>query len=554
MKKVILYAKLMVLSLVSFSCGDFLDEYSQTAAYIESVDDLDELLIAEGYMGRENGDTELCLLHILADESQEAVTQPYGGGGAAAGGSNIPWKTMRGLFSWAINPFVAYDGSTWEDVAWKKCYARISGVNTILDDGTVFTGNAKTDAQLNRIFGECYFLRAWNYFMLTNLYGLPYDKDNLNDKGGVPVKLNPAIEDTKFARDNTGDVYNQIVKDLKDAVSYFNRGEKVSSNLHASVAAAWALLSRVYLHMEEYELSVQAADSVKGYGLYNFESYSVGSGKAFLTTKCPEVIFAQGISGIEAVHKPTTRGALGQVSSEGISFCVSEELENLFFDRDEAGNRISDDLRASAFFTVSYFVSDRMGVPYAPGFLVCRKYRGVLDNDLREWDPLTGERVASSVSGYELNEAGSIRYAEVVLNKAEAQACGDKVSDARSTMGNFLATRYKKVPELPADKTALIEFIRRERYKELCFEGHRWFDLRRYALNKVHAQLALIKHKYHVQKTQESFPIEGYYSLLPYSDQTKGSWMLPLPDEMIDYSYPVMTNFDRTEGVTETKY
>ncbi|WP_065218345.1 MULTISPECIES: RagB/SusD family nutrient uptake outer membrane protein [Butyricimonas] len=554
MKKVILYIKLLVLCLANFSCGNFLNEYSQTAAYIETVDDLDELLIAEGYLGREYGDeSEFTLLHILADESQEAVTQPYGGGGAAAGGGNLPWKTMRGLYVWAEDPFVAYDGSTRSDVVWANCYARISGVNTILDDGQAFVGNEKTDAQLNRIFGECYFLRAWNYFMLANIYGLPYNKDNLNDGGSIPLKLNPEIEDTKFSRDNTGDVYDQIVADLKNSVSYLNRGEKASSNLHASVAAAWALLSRVYLYMEEYELCEQAADSVEGYGLYNFGSYSIGSGNTFLTTNCSEVIFAQGISGIESVHESTTRGSGPNVVSEGKSFCVGDELENLFFTRDDSDNRISNDLRASVFFTVSYFVAtEQGGKPAHPGFLVCRKYRTVLD--YTEYDPLTRNRITSVVNGTELNEVGSIRYAEVVLNKAEAQACRDRVNEARVMMSNFLATRYSEVPDMPTDKADLIEFIRQERYKELCFEGHRWFDLRRYAVNKAHRQTTSIRHEYHVQITQESFPIEGNYVLEAYNDQTKGVWMLPLPDEMIDYCYPIMTSYDRKNGVTRNVY
>lgn len=29
----------------------------------------------------------------------------------------------------------------------------------------------------------------------------------------------------------------------------------------------------------------------------------------------------------------------------------------------------------------------------------------------------------------------------------------------------------------------LVNLIRDERRRELCFEGHRWFDLRRYAVN-----------------------------------------------------------------------
>ena len=42
---------------------------------------------------------------------------------------------------------------------------------------------------LNQVGGETYFLRAWYYFMLTNIYGAPYDKSNPNATWGVPLKF-----------------------------------------------------------------------------------------------------------------------------------------------------------------------------------------------------------------------------------------------------------------------------------------------------------------------------------------------------------------------------
>ena len=48
MKKNILW--IMLLSLASFSCGDFLEEYSQDLVYASSWEDLDEVLIGNGYM------------------------------------------------------------------------------------------------------------------------------------------------------------------------------------------------------------------------------------------------------------------------------------------------------------------------------------------------------------------------------------------------------------------------------------------------------------------------------------------------------------------------
>lgn len=40
--------------------------------------------------------------------------------------------------------------------------------------------------------------------------------------------------------------------------------------------------------------------------------------------------------------------------------------------------------------------------------------------------------------------------------------------------------KYKDKSGLSGDE--LLEFVRNERRRELCFEGHRWFDLRRYGM------------------------------------------------------------------------
>jgi len=76
-----------------------------------------------------------------------------------------------------------------------------------------------------------------------------------------------------------------------------------------------------------------------------------------------------------------------------------------------------------------------------------------------------------------------IRYAEVLLNYAEAaaelgqtQEALDKLNRVRSRVG---------MPDVPADggpDRSLMERIRQEREVELAFEGHRYFDVRRWLI------------------------------------------------------------------------
>lgn len=72
---------------VSTSCSDFLEEYSQDKAQVETWEDLDELLLGDGHLEpalfSNNDDTDsetpenLNILHLMGDEMQENPIQ-YG--------------------------------------------------------------------------------------------------------------------------------------------------------------------------------------------------------------------------------------------------------------------------------------------------------------------------------------------------------------------------------------------------------------------------------------------------------------------------------------------
>ena len=78
-----------------------------------------------------------------------------------------------------------------------------------------------------------------------------------------------------------------------------------------------------------------------------------------------------------------------------------------------------------------------------------------------------------------------LRLSEAYLNYAEAMAMAGNVNEATAALNALREKRFD--PEDYDDVTfasrqELIDFIRDERRRELCFEGHRWFDLRRWGM------------------------------------------------------------------------
>lgn len=542
-----LYLLLVLLGMTLSSCSNFLEEYSQNSTYVESVDDLSELLLGSGVMNRNTW--RFSFLHLMSDELAEMpiLNKEYEEGGT------LTWEKYGGVYSWAQQPFTYYDGTAYADTDWKSFYSYIQTYNSILVEADALEEKGKGGDALDQVKGEVLFLRAWNYFMLANIYGLPYDKQNPKDGGNVILRTSSVITADKLPRNHSGEVYEQIVSDLNEAARLL-QGKSNSSKQRCSADACYALLSRVYLYMESYADAIKAANQVRNYHLYDLvNDYEPGSGESFLTLNSPEIIFTQGLYSLDVVMQGTGRSypsvdidwensdfTTGDIKYVIVykpviyssTYICSDEMLELFDENDR---------RYSAFFTKSY----------GRKYLICRKFRNALQDKVTETDPITG-KVLSSTSGRTVgNEAATIRYAEVLLNKAEAQAAlGD--AEAVNTIKTLLDARYIQLPAIPGGGEELIRFIRRERQKELCFEGHRWFDLRRYAVNTILPEKISITHTYHTKVSKSEVNVAGTFTLQPYSESTKGLWTLPVPDDVVDFCYPNFITFDRTQGVVVT--
>lgn len=138
-----------------------------------------------------------------------------------------------------------------------------------------------------------------------------------------------------------------------------------------------------------------------------------------------------------------------------------------------------------------YFNSRRIAY-YAPAFKLIDTYDK--ENDIR-YEPyiLFDDERGSGKSEYLINKyrTGSLdilnvtdnklfRTGEMYLIRAEAYAEKENVPLAAQDLNDLRAARIKDyINEDFANKDAVITAIMLERYKELAFEGHRFFDLRR---------------------------------------------------------------------------
>ena len=145
---------------------------------------------------------------------------------------------------------------------WGAAYYVISSANNVLAN---LEGKGEV-ADLNNLKAECLFLRAFSHFDAVRTYAQPYCFTADASHPGVPVIIEPQDPSDMPARNTVAQVYQQIITDLLDAESliapdYKRAGAKNPASV-VSKEAIQALLSRVYLYMENWAKAAEYATKV----------------------------------------------------------------------------------------------------------------------------------------------------------------------------------------------------------------------------------------------------------------------------------------------------
>jgi len=141
---------------------------------------------------------------------------------------------------------------------WRNSYKVVVGTNVMIEE--IVEGESD---ETNQLLGENYYLRALVYFQMGNVFGRPYSQGTSNLS--VPLKLTSDTED-RPDRNSVQEVYDQVISDLLKAESLMTINKGAS---FASKESAQALLSRVYLYMDDHAKPEEFANKVIGSGHYN---------------------------------------------------------------------------------------------------------------------------------------------------------------------------------------------------------------------------------------------------------------------------------------------
>ncbi|MCW3788031.1 RagB/SusD family nutrient uptake outer membrane protein [Plebeiibacterium sediminum] len=414
--------------------------------------------------------------------------------------SSSPWLELA---DWTRFNYANYN--FWEGNAWtyRDSYEAIYRANQVLHYTPDITFGNETEKTY--VLGQAYFLRALHYYNLALLWG--------SENNSLAIVLEPSSPGDTPEGHNVTEVWQQVKDDLASAINMLPASWDDTNKGRATIGAAKALRAKCLMQQHEWEAAKQelewlvTGEGSQYYGLAN----NFKDNFTHLAENNIESVFELQYS--DAHKAPAGDGDfdidpnLGQNRAQffgppGIGWTDGEARSWLV---DEFKSELNNDgeydirLKTSLFYEgmdVDFADNDRMysrdmGAWQQDNYIgrvFIRKYASDYYRDYEDYHNPINIRL--------------IRYADVMLMYAECLAnttsgslneAVDLVNEIRARVNMpELAVNH---PEAVADKTAFLKRLQIERSLELCHEGQRWADLKRWGLFDTSAGLNELKQR-----------------------------------------------------------
>ena len=347
--------------------------------------------------------------------------------------------------------------STYVRWLWSKGYAVVTAANNIISFGGDFRDNKAREneiAECDKVIGWAYYARALAIFDLARCYGQAYNFTPDASHPGVPTVTHVPGFDEQIPRKTVAEDFKLVISDLETAMELLGPEEKIKDCTHISRTACEALLAKVYLYMEDWE---------------NAEKYArIVMDKVPLTPRNEYVdmfrsprknLGAESIFRLDSYDYSTS--FLGKYDpTRGHDLNPDPTLVDYFDD---------DDIRKQ----LLYYVGEDCEEDAYRGktfYSACKHlpYKSIDDPD----DKHPYEFVA--------------RCSEMYLIHAEAVTRGAKhdlaaaADDLKALLSRAKGREASAIPISCTSENEMMSLIEKERVRELCTEGHCFFDYKRW--------------------------------------------------------------------------
>lgn len=392
---------------------------------------------------------------------------------------------------------------------WNQHYAGINYMNRVIRGSQNFTPPATDIVAYNNIIAQARALRAFCHLQLLVYFSS--DMSNDNALGVMKLDFVPTPQQ-KIPRSTNGEIFQLIEQDLDFA---FNNLSNANNYLLANKNMVNALRARMYLYRKNYVLAEQYADAVLSSGIQLSDSqFSLPTG--FPTTSSTFV--------------PTGTGT-GSTSFDALPTGTNSVIQTALFNMDRHTASINspnyrkvwvDGIQGECIFSLvrlnnaanfgSQYNTNQSYISGGPLWDMSRSLYELFTQplgggaeDFRRWafvdrsatiatDPTTATRLSEVIvidkypgksGGHSSNNLKIFRLSEIYFIKAECRIRRDNDRSAAAILiknlrqaRNYISGAVVPTPVYSTNQQAFFDILL-ERRKELCFEGHRYIDLKR---------------------------------------------------------------------------
>lgn len=451
-------------------------------------------------------------------------------------GANLSSATDEAEFAWSSSNIHNFYDGVWSSVnpltnTWANCYWGIRSANFFLEnwsnyDFEEFKYNLDYPQQMeryNRYQYEIRFLRAYYYFELVKTYG------------DVPLitTLLSQEDANKVSRDDKSEVFDFIVRECDEIVDklpfdytvlpYAESGRITNLTVMALKARALTYAASPLFRQEGADVKMlwkraaiankELLDACKEYGM-GLRPYNELSTQN--NDKCLEVIYARRLGKLNSFEYNNfpvgvEGGGSGNCPTQTIVDAYRMQATGKYWDEEGSG-----------------YNPDKPYVGRDPRFALTIVFNGT--TKWPNWNSNPIETFEGGLNGYPLpgatptgyylkkycNPATDLRpgkvnsfrhqwilyrMSEFYLNYAEClaeyfqdpNAVSEEFPESALDVLNELVT-YRKMPAYNANTLSeFTRYYRNERMVELAFEGHRFWDVRRWMIGEVFNKVELMK-------------------------------------------------------------
>lgn len=479
MKRVKILVGLLFLATATVGCSDFLSEVPDNRTQIDTPKKVGELLV---------GAYPKATFVEFAEQMSDNVIDN--------GKLNLTTLQSEQNFGWLVSTEEDYETPK---EFWMASYAAIATANTAIEAlekmEKEYANKPTSQNGLKQLKGEALLSRAYNHFMLVNLWAKSYDPKTAESDMGVPYVTSVETQlKQQYKRNSVAEVYKLIEQDLLEGLEKIKGAQYANPGVtkyHFTEESAVAFAARFYLYKGDYTKSIEYSNGLGSLPIGKLRDVAMIS-KWDSARNEREFAKPELETNLLVITSPSRKRRTNATSRFVLTQGEATKSDKGLFSPNSSPLGI-----AWNYPNVNYTNNDAF---YVPKF-----YENFKVNDFTNMtgiphvsfvlfsnDMLFLDRMEAFVMENRIDEALKM-YTYLVLLRSnikpelKPETLLDVIEyDDVAAVIDYVPGKYTPIKEINEKQAVMLEAVAEMRRREGFHEGFRWFDIRRFNLEIKH--------------------------------------------------------------------